>query len=63
MYATEEEVAHISDIIDEPSELNEASIIFERLFSGQLCVDDDCSKKSIEICIKAERMGNSTCIP
>ena len=30
MDATEEEVADIYDIIDEPSELNEASIIFEK---------------------------------
>ena len=37
MDATEEEVAGISDIIDEPSELNEASVIFEKLFSGELC--------------------------
>ena len=47
MDATEEEVAGISDIIDEPSELNEASVIFEKLFSGELCVDVACSKKSI----------------
>ena len=47
MDATEEEVADISGIIDEPSELNEASVIFEKLFSGELCVDVACSKKSI----------------
>ena len=38
------QVADIADIIDDPSELNEASIIFEKLFSR---VDDACSKKSI----------------
>ena len=42
-----EEVADISGIIDEPSELNEASIIYGKLFSGELCVDDAGSKKSI----------------
>ena len=47
MDATEEEVVDISGIIDEPSELNEASIVFEKLFSDELCVDDACSKKSI----------------
>ena len=35
-------------MIDEPSELNEASITFENLLPGELCLVDACSKNILQ---------------